>query len=270
MQSGRSANTDVLYLTAVPALLVCCMWLASKKPSTIKLIAGSMMLGLTLYVPGTWLFLAFGIFTLRSVLSKAVKTLPTNTKLICGGIIGILVIPLLYSFALKPSQIVRWLGFNPDQSMSLTAIGNNIIDIPQHLFVSGMPDAGKWLGGTPVFEIASVALLVLGFYAYRAGYYASREKLVFGAVIIAAVLIGLGNVATLSLLIPVLYLVIANGIAYLLQSWFTVFPRNPVARPIGVALLAIVICTACFYHLQRYYIAWPRADATIETLNQDR
>ncbi len=87
---------------------------------------------------------------------------------------------------------------------------------------------------------------------------------------LCVILIGLGQVATLGLLIPVLYIVMANGIAYMLQSWFTVFPRNPVARTLGVVLLTIVVVVSCSYQLQRYFIAWPAAEATKPALISNR
>lgn len=103
-------------------------------------------------------------------------------------------------------------------------------------------------------------MLILGIYAYRAGYYPTREKLAFGATVLALIAIIIGNVATIALVIPIIFILIANGISYMLQSWFTVFPRNPVARSIGIILLIIVILMSCYYQLQRYFIAWPNTE----------
>jgi hypothetical protein len=64
------------------------------------------------------------------------------------------------------------------------------------------------------------------------------------------------------LLIPLLYVFVATGIAYLLKEWLKVFPRNPVARNFGIGLLVIAIVTSVVYNVRAYYVAWPHAATT--------
>lgn len=269
LHQGRLANLDVLYLTTLPAVLVAFMLLISKRNDR-KLPFAALLIALTLYSPGSWLFIVFGAIAIYKVILKSIKTISLKIKLLSTGLFLVTLLPLIYSFVLKPSQIVRWLGFDTNQDLTTRAIGSNFIEIPKQLFLSGPDNPGHWLVGTPIFDILSTSLIILGLYAYATGYYASRQKLVFGSTIISVLFIGLGNVATLSLIIPLLYLVIANGIAYMLQSWFTVFPRNPVARPIGIVLLVLVIAGSCFYQLNRYFVAWPKADNTKKALLSER
>ncbi|MGI9028242.1 MAG: hypothetical protein ACR2FM_05400 [Candidatus Saccharimonadales bacterium] len=269
LHHGRLANLDVLYLTIVPTLLLICLWIISKDSSKKYPIA-AILLALTFYVPGTWLFVVGGLFVIRKVILKSLKNVPIGLKIISGSAFLLTILPLLYSFALKPSQIIRWLGYDSSKELSLPVIGNRILDIPQQLFLTGPSDPTRWLIGTPVFDIFSIAMIALGLYAFHAGYYPTREKLTFGALGFGFVLVGLGNVATLSLVIPIFYIVIANGISYMLQSWFTVFPRNPVARSLGVGFIVLVIAGSSFYQLQRYFVAWPAVEATTKALTTER
>lgn len=269
LQQGRSANLDVLYLAAAPAVLLALMWFIAKKPSPAKVLIGTILIGMALYTPGVWLFIIFGLVILRGPIAKSLPAIDTNVRLMSSAAFIITLLPLLYSFIIKPGQVIRWLGFDTGQEFTVQTIGANFLAIPTQLLFTGPDDQARWLVGTPVFDLVTITMVILGLYAYRTGYYVLREKLIFGSIIIAVLLIGLGNVAALSLLLPLLYLTVANGIAYLLQSWFTVFPRNPVARPIGVALLVIVVSISAFYHIHRYFKVWPNADATTQALERN-
>jgi uncharacterized protein YqhQ len=84
----------------------------------------------------------------------------------------------------------------------------------------------------------------------------------------SALLVALNGPVPLSILIPFAYILIAAGITFMLQQWFTVFPRNPVAKNIGVAIMTLAVVTTTFYHINHYYVAWPNAPQTIKTYNQ--
>ncbi len=269
LHHGRLANLDVMYLTVIPVLLLICLWFLSKHNDK-KYPLAAILLALVLYVPGTWLFIVGGLFFVRKVALKAFTKVSLRIRLVSAVAMLLTLAPLFYSFALKPGQINRWLGVDTSQELSLPAIGNRLIDIPQQLLLTGPDDPTRWLVGTPVFDIFSLAMIIMGLYAFRTGYYPTREKLVFGALSIGIILVGFGNVVTLGILIPLFYIAIANGISYMLQSWFTVFPRNPLARTIGVGLLVLVITGSCFYQLQRYFVAWPATAATTKALTAER
>jgi len=261
LHNGRLANVEVLFMGVLPALFLVCMWFLSKHHDK-KIPVAVVLLGLSLYVPTAWLFILIGLIYFRKYTLRNIKLLPPKLKILSASLFVITIAPLILSFAIRQRQIVTWLGYDLDQKFNISSFAHNFYEIPKQLFVSGVNDHALWLSGTPIFDIFSLAMLVLGFYAYHAGYYPAREKMVFTSIIVSVLLIGFGHVATLSLLLPLLYIVIANGIAYMLQSWFTVFPKNPVAKPMGVILLSIVVALSCFYNIQRYFVAWPNASAT--------
>jgi NhaP-type Na+/H+ and K+/H+ antiporter len=59
------------------------------------------------------------------------------------------------------------------------------------------------------------------------------------------------------LLLPFVYIGIITGIVELINQWFTYFPRNPLARNIGISLLVFSISLTSAYHLESYFVAWP-------------
>jgi hypothetical protein len=76
------------------------------------------------------------------------------------------------------------------------------------------------------------------------------------------VLVGMGGPVGLSVLVPLAFVVAAAGIAYLLHEWLKVFPRNPLARGFGVALVTVAVLVSCVYNLRAYFVAWPAVDTT--------
>ena len=66
----------------------------------------------------------------------------------------------------------------------------------------------------------------------------------------------MNNQLYLFLMVPFLYLLIAEGMTLVLREWREVFPRNPIARFIGTILVSIAVLTTGLYHMNRYYIAW--------------
>jgi hypothetical protein len=251
----------VLFLSIFPLLLIVGTWLKSKK-HVRRLPLASTIVAMLLYIPGMYLFLvALGaIFYKRLLL--AWRVVGRQSKIISCLLFVFLLIPLIYSFIVHPTQIIEWLGLNSLDKFLMPALLSNLKDIPWQLFVNGPDDPSKWLVGSPIIDIFTTAMLIIGINAYRRGRHPLRARILLGFFIGSILLISLGGYITVALLLPLIYIVVANGITNMLQYWFTVFPRNPFARNVGVFLLSIVILFAAGYHTKRYFIAWPNAPAT--------
>jgi len=65
-----------------------------------------------------------------------------------------------------------------------------------------------------------------------------------------------------AVVIPIVFIVVALGLVYLLDTWFAVFPNNPVARTVGMTMLSLAVIFACAYQLRRYFVAWPNSPDT--------
>jgi hypothetical protein len=83
-------------------------------------------------------------------------------------------------------------------------------------------------------------------------------------------LVGLGGPVGLSLLVPLLYVWAAAGIAYLTREWLQVFPNNPLARSLGLGLIVLAVGLGCIYNLRAYFVAWPHNQTTRVTFQSRR
>jgi hypothetical protein len=97
----------------------------------------------------------------------------------------------------------------------------------------------------------------MGLVFYIHHWQAQRTHLLFAYVIFGAILVGFGGPVTMSILLPIVYLIATAGTAYTLHFWLRLFPRNPVARSFGIGLMGCLVMLAAFYNLKLYYQVWP-------------
>lgn len=263
LHEGRSAVQEVGYLSVFPILLLIGTWLKSKR-YVYRLPLASLLVGLLLYIPGVWIFLTVSALFFQKRIRLAWKFVDTRHRLLSVGAFTVTIIPLLYTWVRYPGQSLRWVGIGED--LAPGAALTNLISIPRSLLYSGINDPSVWVVGTPILDIFTLAMLVLGIAGYISGHHPLRARLLVGYTMLSVLLIGAGEVS-IGIVIPLIYIVAANGIARMLQSWFVVFPKNPVARNAGVVLIACAVLFVVRYHTIRYFDAWPTIDATKNALS---
>ncbi len=267
LHTARWAEPDVLYLSVLPVLILASVWLREKRYDKLWPLS-LCMLALVVYVPGAWLFVGI-FFALNLVkINETFKNLSNGFRALSVFTFTILIGPLIYYLIQSPSRFLNWLGW-PEVAPTLGSLWQNLYSIPKELFISGPGDALRWLGGTPILDVATIVLMIVGIYAYWVGPHPMRLRALAGLILISVAFISLGGAVSLSLLIPIVYIFVANGIAFLLQQWFTVFPRNPLARTLGLVAIAAVIASVCSYQLVRYYVAYPSAPATYQAVQKN-
>jgi hypothetical protein len=266
---SRLATPEVLYFLALPILLICGSWLRRKSDVT-KLPIATLAVGLLLYLPGMWLFISVGAIALRRRLRAAWRLNTTRLRAAAAGVFALSIAPLIYGFWQNTGQMVSWLGLPQLSELSLPQVGSNFIGIFDALFWFGPDDRTIWLVGTPILDVFSMVALVLGLYYYQFGYHPVRRRVLFGFALMCVFLLSLGGPVSIALLIPVLYIFMAGGVALLLQQWFTVFPKNPLARTIGLLLISVAVAVSCYYQTQRYFVAWPSTPETIQSLDKKK
>lgn len=267
LHHARFTNNEVLYLLAIPALILTATWLASKDhdrklPLSLFLLAG------LLYIPGMWLFMVVSAVIFRRLIKRSWAQLGWRIKSAGLFVFLLTIAPLVYSLATSKDHALQWLAIGQNGTLTLSRLVSNFLDIPKQLFVSGPAEPMFWLVNTPILDVFTVCMFVLGVYSYRIGFYPAREKIILIYAAVSVVLITLGGTVFIAALLPLIYLIAANGIAYMLQSWFVVFPRNPVARSFGIGLVIAAIAVSSFYHMQKYFVAWPNTPVTKEIFRQ--
>lgn len=265
---GRLATPDVLYLWAIPALLVSHILLRNHSGSKLAFLAWVGLCGLLLYIPGlVWFVLLNAIWQWRD-LKESWQNFRIQTKISMILVFLIILTPLWYSLAIDfaPTRLLDLTGLPHDlpQPMDvLRRIGEGLAFIS----VYGKAPNDIWLNHLPVLDAMLSGAFLTGIYFYAQHWQASRTRLITSFIGLGIILYGLG-VVPFSVVVVLLYLIVAAGIAYILYLWMSVFPRNPIARKFGIFVVIVAVGLSCLYNLRQYFVAWPHHPETSTSFSQ--
>lgn len=222
----------------------------------------NLLWGLLLYIPGmVWLVAINGIRQ-RNQIFKGFKIQGSFSRIVLYFVSFLLPLPLIIKYLISsPKNVFYFLGLPshwPKVSVFLKDLGGVFV----HLLVRGPEYPNLWLGRQPMLDIFCLLCLALGVIFYASHLTATRSQLLFGSFIIGTLLIALNGGVDLSFLLPIVFLFVAAGIAYLLQQWLSVFPKNPIARATGYILVTLAIAISCLYGSRSYFVAWPHDPTT--------
>lgn len=259
---ARLGTPTVLYALSI-VLLWAGLRMRSNKPRNLTLsVVGISILSL-LFVPGfVWIILA-GIIWQRKRVIQEIKHVH-NGVVIALMVLTVPVVGLLgYAFYKDTSLIAQWLGL-PEILIIKDAVINFILT-PYHIFVRAPFQPEFWLGRLPYVDIAMTILFGLGVYVLYKTSVLDRMRALVGMGVIGALLASLNGAVNLIIVMPFIFVLITAGIALLLQQWFTVFPRNPIARNIGFIAISLLVCMSVYFNLYSYFVAWPKNVDTKKT-----
>ncbi|HUY84941.1 MAG TPA: hypothetical protein VMU97_00290 [Candidatus Dormibacteraeota bacterium] len=261
LHASRLASFDVLYLWAMPTLLLTHV-LFYKYGQRALVWYGSLVLwGLLLYVPGlVWLVIA-EVYLQRAALRAAWRHFKSWRQRVLYILLGLIWLPLLGIYLRHLDNLLNWLGWPAHIATPLHLL-KQFGAVPVHLFVRGPQYPDMWLARAPILDIFTLVACVIGIYFYVTHLKAARSRLLGLMAIVGVVLVGLGGPVGLGLLVPLLYVGAATGITYLLHEWLHVFPNNPLGRGLGIGLVALVVSLSCVYNLRAYFVVWPHNEAT--------
>jgi hypothetical protein len=259
---SRLASLDVLYLWALPMLLLTNV-LQHRFVKRPAVYFGSMLIwAVLLYIPGLVWLIAINCWWQRRELTIGWRQLKLRRQKLVAALIAVIWIPLLLlEFLRTPASLKLWLGLPASLAPPKTLL-KHFTGVFVHLFVRGPEYPVQWLGRMPVLDLFSLVIALLGIYFYAQHVRAARSRMLFGFFILGVLLVSLGGPVGLSLLVPLLYVWAAAGLAYLLQRWLVVFPLNPLARGLGIGLISLTVALSCLYNVRAYFIAWPDNPST--------
>lgn len=257
--------TPLILLVVAPLLCLASVnWLLrTKNNKHWAVFSLALSIAFAAYVPYTiWILLAtVAVITLQS--REKLKQIEPWQWLAASSLYILLLLPLFVGIVRDLSVVKILLGI-PNQFPNFIEYLERMGNLVLFLFFRAPLLPELHLGRLPMLDIFSTAMFILGVY-YFAMRRTNRRALILGfSFLLLFLILPLSDRYQLyaTILLPLVYLVIISGIVELLQQWFSYFPRNPLARSIGVGLVVIVIGFTSFYHLQRYFIAWPNTPDT--------
>lgn len=258
---SRLASFDVMYLWAIPTLLLIQVYLHRHGNKAVVWYGSLTMWSLMLYIPGmVWLILA-QLICQRTSLAKAWKSHKGWPQWLFSILAVVVWLPLLVNHLVRHGEVVRWLGA-PEHLASPLHLAKQFGGVFVHVFFRGPQYPDLWLARAPILDIFTLLAAGLGIYFYARNWKASRSQTLGALFAVSVILVALAGPVSLSAVVALLYVMVAAGVAYLLHEWLKVFPSNPLARGIGIGLVTAVVLLSCLYNVRAYFIAWPHNQAT--------
>ena len=216
---------------------------------------------LALYSPTVvWLVFVAGVVSVLHYKQRQ-RSLPLKLwqKFVVAGVGLILITPLLMACIRNPEQILALLGVKDNIAHSIPELTLNVADSVKAIFFSSNNMNVLGLGKLPMLNIFEMFMFLLGIYFFERRLSLKRSKLLFGGLTLGLVVCSMAgfDIMRLSLLLPLIYIFIAAGVHESISRWLAVFPKNPIARALGVFVIATAIGFTASYHLNRTFIARP-------------
>lgn len=267
LHTARLATPDILWIVGILALVVL---FSPRRAGFDNRLSFPLLIGTlagTVYIPGmVWLVL-LSIFLRRQNIADAWEA-SSNKLLRTLSILGgfLILAPLARALYMSHFLLKSWLGI--ENIHSAVIVIKQFFAVPKFLFISGPFDPVRWLGRLPLLSVFEIVMFALGAYFYVTHFRAARSRFIVILSLLAWIVIAVGNQVSLSLLVPAVYLVLTTGIAYMLHEWFKVFPNNPVARSIGIAIITVCILLTSVYQTQSYFVAWRYSPDTVRAFTE--
>ncbi|HET8709307.1 MAG TPA: hypothetical protein VFL85_03420 [Candidatus Saccharimonadales bacterium] len=264
---SRFTSLEIEYLWGIATLIGLHLLLHAYHEHFMARIAWFAGMALLLFVPGFLWLVAFNVFIQREDLSDMWNDADSVDKIIFSCIAAISFALLALTFVFHPHLLMQWLGA-PVHISDWQGIVKRLGNAFMYFIVRGPSEPSLWLGRLPVLDAFVAVMTAAGIAFYVKHLSAPRTQLLAGLFSISAILFALNPGFRFSALVPIVYLIAVAGIAYVLHQWLKIFPRNPLARSIGIGIVVLVAAMACFYNLRSYFVAWPQAPPTIQVMSR--
>jgi hypothetical protein len=221
-----------------------------------------LVIGLALYIPGMVIFIVLGAIWQYRRVRTSFDQLPPLAVAACALFISIISLPLIMSLIRSPSLWQQYIGVSNGLPGFVDGI-KSIGEVVYGLFVLSPADPERWLGRQPILDIFTTAMFIYGAVTLAKNYKLDRLWVIGSIFLVGLIWIAItAEYHGVLLLLPFIYILIGIGIGRLSKEWFEVFPRNPIARWIGVLLILSAMALSANFQARRYFIAWAHNSAT--------
>lgn len=260
---GRLDTGDIMSVLLPLSLLSLAAWAHGTKRHGLVLFYATLVSGLIFFTPGAIWFLLAGYVLIRRSILRHVREARVWEKSCSALIVTGPIVLLGHAIWQSPTILRSWL-FIPSPLPAPQTIVRQLIESLSFLFVRGPYLPGLWLAHTPLFDVFSGAMCILGAYFYVRHFRNLRTHLLAVFLLLGCALTALHGAIGLSYMVPIVYLLAGTGLTYFLHLWLSVFPRNPLARGFGIGLVTLTVAAACVYHITNYFVAWRYNPQTVQ------
>ncbi|HET7320626.1 MAG TPA: hypothetical protein VFI84_03545 [Candidatus Saccharimonadales bacterium] len=263
LHMGRLATNDILYPLALLVLLVYTTE-AQQPHKRWFFLMTPILFSLILYIPGmVWLVALCALWyreDFAAMWASASSSLRAQWLMLWPVMLSL----LGYALWNTPKLTLDWAGLPHSLPGPLNVL-RHFGGVWAHIFARGPQDPTMGLGYLPLLNLFITVMFVTGACFYIIHWRANRSRLLLCIVLLSATLIALAGPVSVSILLPLVFALVAGGLGYLMHEWFKTFPHNPFARTLGYVLILSVLGFSTIYNLRQYFVAWPRADTTKAT-----
>ena len=159
----------------------------------------------------------------------------SKPKTAVASLIGLLLLtPLAYTIWQHPGTAFTLLGL-PEHGYDIKA---NALELLNNYFNFLTPVHGVYMA--PLYGVGSMALILLGVFRLFTATYTARSYIITAWTFLLIPVVLFNPSAIGVTFIPAL-LLMAMGVASLISMWYSLFPRNPYARVVGLVPLIILM-----------------------------
>ncbi len=216
-----------------------------------------------MYIPAMPWFVIIGTTVMFKRTRQALGELAIVHRVILPIIFLAGIAPLVWGLSNNPSLSLALFGL-PESLPSLTSLLDNGNNILRSLFWKGTGPAELMLIGAPILSVVEIGLIITGAVVLIRNFKLRSNLFLFGGLLLTVILMLIGGVSYIPF-VPFLYLLLANGIFYLIGEWLKVFPFNPIANALATTLVFILVASSALFHIRSYYIAWPHSEGVHKT-----
>jgi hypothetical protein len=269
LQTGRFGAGYSLLIVTILALLNLAAWMSTTTKHSQALIVYSVVSGLALFTPGgLWYVLAITLLAYKALLAHRSKAEPQYVALSAAVMVAFLA-GVVSGLVQDTSLVAQWLGL-PGQFPTPVVFVKQTIASVVYFIGKGPVLPEIWLAHTPLLDIASTVFLCLGTVFYARHLRNARTRLLLSFVVISMLLIGLNGAVALNYAVPIVYLVLGGGVAYIMHQWNRIFPYNPIPRIMALVLMAGLLMAVIGFHTIRYFVAWRSSPNTVQAYSHNQ
>jgi hypothetical protein len=260
----------------LPFMITLTLWVGTlywRKRSVPRAIAMALVLALNLLSgPVGWLLAGTALLTGAWQLARKKQLFKFSTASIAGGAA---VLVALAGFGYLLAMSMSSLRGLPMAAAIGKGLGSNIVNTLLMLNVPGAGDQ-NWLhniAGEPLLNAFVGLMLVAGLLVAISRLHELRYRLLFVFLIVLllpAFLSGVGvpNAAHAAGAMPLIFVLAAIGISYMLELWYRTFPINSAARATGQIMVMILLALSFFQGYTQYFRAWAGSSEIYTAYNE--